>query len=438
MSKIINPNISIDELKQNYLANNVLKLSNDYTQNNSNYNNFMPTFDFNTDIKLLMNSDTSYFNQSDSNPFGLSKLSINKYNQIKSYNLENKQKNVNDNNINNDNKEEEINELNSSDENNDEIKNNINNEKRKYRKIDNTKKFSSNNKNKENKENKENDMEKKGREVGKENINNNLQVSSILNDTIGDNIINKNKNCSNINEKGDDLIEFLKKENDELKKSNEKNIQIINSLFFFINQLSQKYSPDKKLFDLSHYNSNISSLSSDLNNLNEYIENQKPKNEVSVKANKISSIKTEIKEKNKNDLVKKKSKENKINKRKNDKEVNLGKTFTFGQNDSFNKKNKKNKENKINKNRIKDKDIFPIIKEDNHIKKIDNKNNNRISNSRNKSKNKNDINLLGCNVKGNNNSIKNNSKISSDNKNFNCIPNEKEAMNSIKNIIYKK
>ena len=434
MSKIINPNISIDELKQNYLANNVLKLSNDYTQNNSNYNNFMPTFDFNTDIKLLMNSDTSYFNQSDSNPFGLSKLSINKYNQIKSYNLESKQKNINDN-IKNDNKEEEINELNSSDENNDEIKNNINNEKRKYRKIDNTKKFSSNNKNKENKENKENDMEKKGREVGKENINNNLQVSSILNDTIGDNIINKNKNCSNINEKGDDLIEFLKKENDELKKSNEKNIQIINSLFFFINQLSQKYSPDKKLFDLSHYNSNISSLSSDLNNLNEYIENQKPKNEVSVKANKISSIKTEIKEKNKNDLVKKKSKENKINKRKNDKEVNLGKTFTFGQNDSF---NKKNKENKINKNRIKDKDIFPIIKEDNHIKKIDNKNNNRISNSRNKSKNKNDINLLGCNVKGNNNSIKNNSKISLENKNFNCIPNEKEAMHSIKNIIYKK
>ena len=435
MSKIINPNISIDELKQNYLANNVLKLSNDYTQNNSNYNNFMPTFDFNTDIRLLMNSDTSYFNQSDSNPFGLSKLSINKYNQIKSYNLENKQKNVNDNNINNDNKEEEINELNSSDENNDEIKNNINNEKRKYRKIDNTKKFSSNNKNKENKENKENDMEKKGREVGKENINNNLQVSSILNDTIGDNIINKNKNCSNINEKGDDLIEFLKKENDELKKSNEKNIQIINSLFFFINQLSQKYSPDKKLFDLSHYNSNISSLSSDLNNLNEYIENQKPKNEVSIKTNKISSIKTETKEKNKNDLIKKKSNENKINKRKNDKEVNLGKTFTFGQNDSF---NKKNKENKINKNRIKDKDIFPIIKEDNHIKKIDNKNNNRISNSRNKSKNKNDINLLGCNVKGNNNSIKNNSKISLENKNFNCIPNEKEAMHSIKNIIYKK
>ena len=436
MSKIINPNISIDELKQNYLANNVLKLSNDYTQNNSNYNNFMPTFDFNTDIRLLMNSDTSYFNQSDSNPFGLSKLSINKYNQIKSYNLENKQKNVNDNNINNDNKEEEeINELNSSDENNDEIKNNINNEKRKYRKIDNTKKFSSNNKNKENKENKENDMEKKGREVGKENINNNLQVSSILNDTIGDNIINKNKNCSNINEKGDDLIEFLKKENDELKKSNEKNIQIINSLFFFINQLSQKYSPDKKLFDLSHYNSNISSLSSDLNNLNEYIENQKPKNEVSIKTNKISSIKTETKEKNKNDLIKNKSKENKINKRKNDKEVNLGKTFTFGQNDSF---NKKNKENKINKNRIKDKDIFPIIKEDNHIKKIDNKNNNRISNSRNKSKNKNDINLLGCNVKGNNNSIKNNSKISLENKNFNCIPNEKEAMHSIKNIIYKK
>ena len=55
MSKILNPNLSIDEIKKNYLGTNVLKLSNDYSQNNSN-NNFIPTFDFSTDIRLLMNS----------------------------------------------------------------------------------------------------------------------------------------------------------------------------------------------------------------------------------------------------------------------------------------------------------------------------------------------------------------------------------------------
>ena len=76
-----------------------------------------------------------------------------------------------------------------------------------------------------------------------ENINNNLKVSSILNDTIGDNLYNNN----NSKNKNEDLIDYLKKENEELKKSNEKYIQLINSLFFFINQLSKKYTPDKKL-----------------------------------------------------------------------------------------------------------------------------------------------------------------------------------------------
>jgi hypothetical protein len=62
-----------------------------------------------------------------------------------------------------------------------------------------------------------------------ENINNNLKVSSILNDTIGDNLYNNN----NSKNKNEDLIDYLKKENEELKKSNEKYIQLINSLFFF-------------------------------------------------------------------------------------------------------------------------------------------------------------------------------------------------------------
>ena len=59
----------------------------------------------------------------------------------------------------------------------------------------------------------------------------------------------------------DNLLDYLKKENEYLKKSNERNNQIINSLFYFINQLSQKYSPDKKVFDLSYYHSNLNNLS---------------------------------------------------------------------------------------------------------------------------------------------------------------------------------
>ena len=440
MSKILNPNLSIDEIKKNYLGTNVLKLSNDYSQNNSN-NNFIPTFDFSTDIRLLMNSNATYFTQSNSNnPFGLSKLSMDKYNQIKSNNitdLNNKEQNINNiNKINNikeninNKKDEEKNKINLSDEDNEEIKNNI----KKYKKINNNINI---NKKKENE-----NIKKSEEELEKENINNNLKVSSILNDTIGDNIYNKSKQNSNINE-NNDLIEFLKKENEDLKKSNEKNIQLINSLFFFINQLSFKYSPDKKVFDLSYYNSNISSFSSELNNLYEYInQQQQPEknNNISITSNKTNLKKTEEKMNNNRSAIIKNKKDinnNKNKRRKNNDNINLGRTFTFGQNDSFNIKKSETKINKDKSGNKTNKTKFHRIKEDNQIKK---NNNIRLNNSRSKSrsKNKNEIKLLGCNVKGNSSCIKNNSKISLENKNFSCIPNEKEAMQSIKNIIYKK
>ena len=434
MSKILNPNLSIDEIKQNYLRTNVLKLSNDYSKNNPN-NNFIPTFDFSTDIRLLMNSNATYFTQSNSNnPLGLSKLSIDKFNKIRSNNfdnLNNKERNNNEiNNIKeiiNNNKDDEKNKINLSDEDNEENKNN----KKKYKKINN------NNININKKKEIEN-IKKSEEELEKENINNNLKVSSILNDTIGDNLLNKSKQNSNINE-NNDLIEFFKKENENLKKSNEKNIQLINSLFCFINQLSFKYSPDKKVFDLSYYYSNITSFSSELNHLYEYINQQKQvihnnnkNNNIAINSTKINLKKTEDKVcNNRSTLIKDKKDINNNKRRKNNADIiNLGRTFTFGQNDSF---NKKKSENKINKNKSGNKTKFLKIKEDNQIKK----NNSRLNNSRSRSKNKNEIKLLGCNVKGNN-SLKNNSKISLENKNFNCIPNEKEAMQSIKNIIYKK
>ena len=54
----------------------------------------------------------------------------------------------------------------------------------------------------------------------------------------------------------------------------------------------------------------------------------------------------------------------------------------------------------------------------------------------NNSKKRNNINILGCNVKGNGNKIKDKSKNNLKKDNFNFIPNEKDAMRSVKNIIY--
>ena len=205
----------------------------------------------------------------------------------------------------------------------------------------------------------------------------------------------------------------MKKENDTLKKSNEINNQIINYLFYFINKLSQKYSPDKKIFDLSYYNSNINCLPSDLNNLNEFIENQNKIKENSINISDLNPSKKE--EKNKS---KERKKIIEKNKRKNNDNFIFDRTFTFGQNNSFNKNEKNVAKKQKNIKKI-NKDSYPIKK---------------IGNS--KSKKKNNIKVLGCNISGNESSMKNSSKISLKNENFSFIPNEKEAINSIKNILY--
>ena len=189
MSRFLNQNLSVDEIKRNYILNNALNLNNQYTQNNTN-NDFMPSFDFETDIKFLINSNEFNFYQTNTNPYGLSKLSIDKYNQMKTNNFKNEEKNSKINKSKDKyNNEKERNEDNFENEKKPDTKS----EKKKYKKINI---YPNNNKNnsEENKKNEE-DMEM-------ENINNNLKVSSILNDTIGDNLYNNN----NSKNKNEDLI----------------------------------------------------------------------------------------------------------------------------------------------------------------------------------------------------------------------------------------
>ena len=410
MSIFLSPNLSIEPIKRNNFVNNSTQLNNEFSQKIPN-NNFLPSFDFYTDIKFLTNSNASNFFQSSSNPFGLSKLSMDKYKTLKinnpssaekrrNFENEEKQNNIN-NNINN----KDLNKEN----NNDELKNDSKNKDIKYKKINNKRNPTSINKNKSA------EIKKREENKEKENSNNHLKISSILNDTIGENTnVPNNKNNSKLNNK-EDLLDYLKKENDTLKKSNERNNQIINSLFYFINQLSQKYSPDKKIFDLSFYYSNINCLPSDLNNLNEFIENQNKIKENNINISNITPSKKEEKSKSKE---RKKTIEK--NKRKNNDNFIFDRTFTFGQNDSFNKiKNKRNVSKKQNNIKKINKDSYPIKK---------------INNS--KSKKKNNIKVLGCNISGNESSIKNSSKINFKNENFSYIPNEKDAINSIKNILY--
>ena len=82
MSMFLSPSLSIEQIKRNNFVNNSTQLNNEFSQKITN-NNFLPSFDFYTDIKFLTNSNASNFFQSNQNPYGLSKLSMNKYKNIK-------------------------------------------------------------------------------------------------------------------------------------------------------------------------------------------------------------------------------------------------------------------------------------------------------------------------------------------------------------------
>ena len=402
MSLKLSPILPNNNLYQNNFINKPLPINIENTKNISN-DNLIPTYDLNTDLRFLMNLEANLYYQSNSNPYNLSKLSIDKYNQMKKYNPEYIQVNENleeekDNNIYGVNTVVNKNNFNESDK-----EENIENEKieiKKYKKIN--EKINKNNLRINHKK------EKNRNEI--EIVNNNLKISSILSDTIGENFDSTFKKENTKKNDNDGLIDYLKKENFELKKKNEKLNQLINSLFYFINQLSQNYTKDKKNFELSPYNINLNALFSDLNLLNESIQNHL--NEKKLNDTTINSSKTIEKKKSKN--IKK---INKIERLKN--EVILGKTFTFGQNDSLNEDNLESKKYKNQNSQNK------LNKEKNQIKIMNNN-----------SKKRNNINILGCNVKGNGNKIKDKSKNNLKKDNFNFIPNEKDAMRSVKNIIY--
>ena len=167
---------------------------------------------------------------------------------------------------------------------------------------------------------------------------------------------------------------------------------MIDSLFHFINQLSQNFSPNKKIFDVNNYINKKNDLTNDLNNLNQHILNAcNPNNK-----DNLYNKKNTLDENKKSNYMKKESKLENI----------LGEKFSFGQDD--------NRENSYTTK----------------------KNNDTLNNSNsNRNKNYNDNNQnLGFSIKKNDN--ENGKNIINNNK-FNCIPKENDVIQSLNNIIYK-
>ena len=79
------------------------------------------------------------------------------------------------------------------------------------------------------------------------------------------------------------MITHLKKENEYLIENNLINWRLLGNLFYFINLLSQKFDPIKKVFNLSHYFKYSNELSSDLNNLYQCISSYNNRNDINYK-----------------------------------------------------------------------------------------------------------------------------------------------------------
>ena len=86
-----------------------------------------------------------------------------------------------------------------------------------------------------------------------------------------------NDNISNILD--ENFLKFLKDENEKLKNLNNTYKQLIDSLFYFINELSHKFSYYQELFDISYYIHHVDDLSKTLIGLEYCILSQSnPKN----------------------------------------------------------------------------------------------------------------------------------------------------------------
>ena len=133
-------------------------------------------------------------------------------------------------------------------------------------------------------------------------IKNSSYVSSTFN-----HVKEKDKNISNINNdqniNNSNLLEYLKKENDEIKSLNNNYKQTLDTLFYFLNNIFHKFRKDDKeeennqkndLFDLSKDVNNIETLSKKLINLESLI-NDNNKNDIKNKL-KLNALLTITKE----------------------------------------------------------------------------------------------------------------------------------------------
>ena len=133
-------------------------------------------------------------------------------------------------------------------------------------------------------------------------IKNSSYVSSTFN-----HVKDKDKNINNINNEqninNSNLLEYLKKENDEIKNLNNNYKQTLDTLFYFLNNIFHKFRKDDKeeennqkndLFDLSKDANNIETLSKKLINLESLI-NENNKNDIKNKL-KLNALLTITKE----------------------------------------------------------------------------------------------------------------------------------------------
>ena len=408
MSFQVSQTLYISELKRrninqiNYIinSNNNFLFSNN-EKNNIENNYIEPTFDISTDIKFiksnnynknlfnsnLENSDNPKNFYTNENPYKVSKISIDKYNKIKNMNNNIFSNNINDNKL---------------------IKSDFNNKKHLSNSFDKKYNYFFDYRNDDNIgiKNKPKTIDD---QTNYKNIQNNFE-------NINDNINNLEKNNNNYKKSLNDKIigeniglkddKYLKKENEKLAEINSIYKQIINNLFFFINQLSQKFDPNKKNFNLSYYFIHLNDLSSDLNNLIQNIINTEGTNNMNYSPKKINEI----------DNCKENQKFNHI----------LNERFSFGKIDNININHLES--DNINKKIGNNKDKM-VINNINLNKKI------HIENDYNQNNNK----YIDLNNQKNEKIINsNNNCINVNNKKFNnIIENENDLIKSINNIIYK-
>ena len=228
------------------------------------------------------------------------------------------------------------------------------------------------------------------------NSNKNNIISNANNDNYTSRESKSYQNINNNNSSEEKIIYFLKKENEELKNVNAINGQIINKLFYFVNQLSQQHAPNKKSFDYLYYYNHLKDLSPDLNYLYSQIHlNDNNKKEI----NNNAYIPNQIENINKFGKI-------------------LNKKLSFGKDDDSNDNN--------NKNIINDNFRNDEINNTNSHKNIYNNDN------------QNNINILGCNIKkGENKGNYQNNNVPFNITYNNLTPQENEIIKSLNNIIYK-